>query len=87
MTAPVPPTKPDFTAKPRGSWLGILLAGGLLSTTLVVLNFLTLGFLGPMLLIGAIMAAIITLQYVIWGWWLHPILKRAQEEEDALRES
>jgi fatty acid desaturase len=85
MTAPVPPTNPDLTAKPRGSWLGILLAGGLLSTTLVVLNFLTLGFLGPLLLIVGIMAAIITLQYVIWGWWLHPILKRAQEEEDARR--
>ena len=85
MTAPAPPTKPDLAAKPRGSWLAILLAGGLLSTALVVLNFLTLGFLGPVLLIAAIMAAIITLQYVLWGWWLQPLLRRAQEE-DALRE-
>lgn len=81
MSTPPPTTKPTLPEKPRGSWLSILLAGGLALGTIVVLTFLTIGYFGPVLVIGAVMGGVVTFHYVIWGWWLQPVLKRAMEEE------
>ena len=85
MPAPPMPVKPEFTEKPRGSWLGIMLAGGLITTTIIVLTFLTIGYFGPVIIIGAAMGGVVTFHYCVWGWWLQPVLKRAMEEEEARR--
>ncbi len=85
MPAPSMPEKPAPPEKPRGSWLGIVLAGGLVSTAIVVLTFLTIGYFGPVIIIGAAMAGVVVFHYRVWGWWLQPVLKRAMEEEEAQR--
>jgi hypothetical protein len=83
MPAPPLPPKPELTEKPPGSWLSIMLAGGLALAVIVALTFLTIGYFGPVLIIGGVMGGIITFHYVVWGWWLQPVLKRAMEEEAA----
>ena len=32
------------------------------------------------------MGGVITFHYVVWGWWLQPVLRKAMEEEEAERE-
>jgi hypothetical protein len=83
MPAPPLPPKPSLPEKPRGSWLAILMAGGLSISVMVGLTFLTIGWFGPVVVVGAVMGGIITMHYVVWGWWLQPVLKRAMEEEEA----
>jgi hypothetical protein len=84
MTAPPLPPKPEFPSpdnKPRGSWLAILLTGGVTMMVVVALTFLTLGYFGPVIVVAAVMAGVVTFHYVVWGWWLEKVLRQAAEEE------
>jgi hypothetical protein len=86
MPAPPLPPKPTFDEKPRGSWLAVFLTLGLTLSCVIVLTFLTIGYFAPVLVVGGIMGGVIAFHYVVWGWWLQPVLKRAMEEEEAERE-
>jgi hypothetical protein len=47
---------------------------------ILVLTFLTLGFFGPMVLLGLGVFAIIGLQYLIWGWLFERIYRAPKEQ-------
>ncbi|HTN77050.1 MAG TPA: hypothetical protein VL096_17445 [Pirellulaceae bacterium] len=84
MTVPPKPEKPTPPdAPPRGSWLALMLAAGVTFLVIVTLTFLTIGYFGPVLIIAALMAGVVLFHYVVWGWWLEPVLRQAQAEEDA----
>ena len=83
---PLPPTRPDFETKPAGSWVYILLAGMAAFAFAVVLTFLTLGFVWPFVVGGAIFG-IIGLQYLVWGWWFERIYRSGPLEEDDVAQS
>ena len=53
-----------------------LMAGGAMLTLLLA----TLGWLGPILVLGAIFA-VGGFHYVVWGWWLGPLIHREVESE------
>ena len=74
---PPPPTRPDFAPKPAGSflWWLIVVSGGLM--LLAVIAFLAM----PVLWVAFAIAAIIALQYLLWGWWFER-LYRSQPTED-----
>jgi hypothetical protein len=68
------PPRPDFAAKPRGSWLTILLVGIAAFILAVIFTFLTLGFVWPFV-VGFAIFAFIGLQYLVWGWWFERIYR------------
>lgn len=82
MSGPVIPPKPTLPEKPRGSWLAVFLTLGLTFSCVIVLTFLTIGYFAPVLVVGGIMGGVIAFHYVVWGWWLQPVLKRVMEEEE-----
>ena len=73
--------KPDSEVA-RGSFLSILLAGLLALAILVGLFFLTLGAVGPMVLIAVGVFALAAFHYLVWGWWLSRYIHDEVEEED-----
>jgi hypothetical protein len=81
MDAPPLPTKPEPPDKPRGSWLAIILmaSGGLAAA--VVLTFLTLGFFGPIFMLGLAVFGVIGLQYLVWGWWFERMYRGPADPE------
>ena len=82
MDAPPLPKKPVPPEKPRGSWLAIILlaSGGFAAA--VVLTFLTLGFFGPILLLGLAVFGVIGLQYLVWGWLFERIYRSRPDVEN-----
>jgi hypothetical protein len=62
--------------------LSILLAGVFGVAILVGLFFLTLGAVGPMVLIAAGVFALAAFHYVVWGWWLSRYIHDEVAEED-----
>ena len=74
---PPPPTKPDFEDKPRASPLWFILTGFGALGLLVLLAFLVT----PILWVGVVIAAIIGLQYLLWGWWFERIYRSQPPEE------
>jgi hypothetical protein len=70
---PLPP-RPDFETTPRGSWLAILLAGMGAVAFGIIFTFLTLGFVWPFVVGGAVFG-MIGLQYLVWGWWFERIYR------------
>jgi hypothetical protein len=75
------PPKPEPPEKPRGSWLPIWLMGGGAVAVILVLTFLTLGFFGPMVLLGLAVFGIIGLQYLVWGWWFERMYRTPKDGE------
>lgn len=82
---PLPPKPPPPDEKPRGSWLAFMLAGGILFLLIVALTFLSMGYFALVIVIGGLMACVVLFHYLVWGWWLEPILRRAEAEEEARR--
>jgi ABC-type bacteriocin/lantibiotic exporter with double-glycine peptidase domain len=76
---PPMPQKPDFDAKPQSSPLWTML------TAMMVLGFLVLlaFFVTPLLWIGVAIAAIIGLQYLLWGWWFERIYRPRPPYDEA----
>jgi hypothetical protein len=66
----------------RGSYLSIMLAGLLAAAVFLALFFLTLGAVGPLVVIGAGVFALAAFHYVVWGWWLSRLIQRDVEEEE-----
>jgi hypothetical protein len=66
---------------PRSSCLSIFLAGGLLALTAVALFALSLGTFLPVMVIGGLILFVAGFHYVVWGWWLGPMIHREAEEE------
>jgi hypothetical protein len=82
------PLSPTPGTKPGGSWVGLALFFGAALAAAVLLNFLTLGFLGPFFALGVAIFAIIGLQYLVWGWWFERIYRApflAAQAEEARR--
>ena len=75
MDVPPLPARPDFEPKPRGSWWSIALVGLAGFALATVLTFLTLGWFGPIVLLGLGIFGIIGLQYLLWGWWFERIYR------------
>jgi len=48
----------------------------------LVLSFLTLNFIGPVLLVGGVLLLIVLFHYVVWGWWLGRVIRQVEDEED-----
>lgn len=67
---------------PGRSLLSILLAGLLAVAILVGLFFLTLGAVGPMIIIAGGVFALAAFHYVVWGWWLSRYIHEEVAEED-----
>jgi hypothetical protein len=78
---PAIPPKPDFEAKPPGSWLYIVLVLLTGLAAVVILTFLTLGFFGPFVVLGVAIFGIIGLQYLIWGWWFERIYRSRSSDD------
>jgi ABC-type uncharacterized transport system permease subunit len=79
---PLPPRPPFDEPKPRGSWLTIWLAATLGVTLAVLLTFLTIGYFGPVILLGIGIFIVIGLQYLVWGWWFERIYRSHPVEDD-----
>lgn len=78
---PLPPKPQPPPEKPRG-WLAILLLGSATLAFIVVMTFLTLGFFGPIVILGLAVFGIIGLQYLLWGWWFERIYRSGATTED-----
>lgn len=76
------PTADEQDSGKRGSYLSIMLAGVLAAAVFLGLFFLTLGAIGPMVVIGAGVFALAAFHYVVWGWWLSRMIRRDVEEEE-----
>lgn len=76
-----PPLTPPEPTPPRSSYLSIVLAALLGMGVFAVLFFLTLGAVGPMLLIGGGVFALAAFHYIVWGWWLSKLIRDEVEEE------
>ena len=77
---PLPP-KPEPPERPRGSWLAILLMGSGALAAVVILTFLTLGFFGPIVVLGLAIFGVIGLQYLVWGWLFERIYRTPKNGE------
>lgn len=82
------PRLPTPGPKPGGSWVTLALFFGAALGAVVLLNFLTLGFITPFFVLGAAIFAVIGLQYLVWGWWFERIYRApylAAQAEEARR--
>ena len=52
------------------------------SAILAVLTLLTLGYFGPIILLGLGIFLVIGLQYLIWGWWFERIYRSGHQSDD-----
>jgi hypothetical protein len=69
-------------SRPRGSFLSIVLALMVAVALFVGLFFLTLGLVGPILVLGVGVFALAAFHYLVWGWWLSGAIRRDVEEEE-----
>ena len=49
----------------------------------LVLLVLSLGQLLPILVIGGLIFLVTGFHYLVWGWWLGPMIHREAEEDEA----
>ena len=83
MDDPTPPIeRPPDPGRPRGSCLGVLMVGTLVSVVLFALNLVTMGVFGLVALIGATILLISLFHYLVWGWWLGGMIRREVEAEE-----
>jgi len=66
----------------RGSWLSFVLVGCLSLVVLGALLVLTLGYIGPVIAIGAGIFSLAALHYLVWGWWLSRYIRDAEGAPD-----
>jgi len=75
---PLPPS-PDFGDKPRTSRWSLVLAAITLLFLMTGLTIITLGYFGPVILLGIVIFGVIGLQYLLWGWLFERIYRRGKE--------
>jgi len=73
----------DTVRKPWHSLVAAGLAFLLLMFSLAGLYVLSMGALGPVIVIAGVVILIVVFHYFVWGWWLGPAIRREQELEDA----
>jgi hypothetical protein len=78
---------PASTPQKRGGWLGIFCVAAVGLAVYLVLAFLTLNFIGPVLLVGGVLMLIVLFHYVVWGWWLSRVIRQVGDEEDNAADS
>ena len=78
MDEPLPPERPDFTARPLASFLWWLIVG---SVGLFLLGLVAL-LASPVLWVAFAIALVIGLQYLTWGWWLERVYRSQPPPED-----
>jgi drug/metabolite transporter (DMT)-like permease len=83
MSAKLPPP-PELPPKPPASWLSIALVMLFGMALAMVLTVLTLGYFGPVLLLGAAIFMLIGLQYLLWGWLFERIYRPRPDQDDKL---
>lgn len=79
----MPPPRPE---KPPASIIPLLLAGLLAVMVFVALFFLTLGLIGPVVVVGMAIFGFGVLQYLLWGWWVSAILRDDQPDSETERD-
>jgi hypothetical protein len=67
---------------PQRPYLSIVLAFLLAAAVFIGLFFLTLGAVGPMLLIAGGVFLFAALHYLVWGWWLSRMIREEASEEE-----
>lgn len=75
---PLPPL--ESQPKQPASWLSIALVvffGGVMAAVLTVL---TLGYFGPILLIGLAIFLVVGVQYLLWGWLFERIYRSGDRD-------
>jgi Flp pilus assembly protein TadB len=77
--------KPESEAA-RGSLMSLLLAAFFGLAILVGLFFITLGAVGPIVVIGGGVFALAAFHYIVWGWWLSRYIRDEVAEEDREKE-
>ncbi|MCH8922143.1 MAG: hypothetical protein IIA67_03210 [Planctomycetes bacterium] len=77
-----PPQRPPEPGPPRGSCLGVLMVGVLISVALFALNFVTMGIFLVVALIGGAILLFSLFHYLVWGWWLGGMIRREAEAEE-----
>ncbi len=75
------PERPLAAPAPRRSIWTLILAGTVAFMFAVALVFMTLGFFGGVLAVGAAIFALAGLNYLVWGRWLSGVLAREAELE------
>ncbi len=75
------PKRPPATSKQAASCLPIALAGTLLVMSLAVLFVLSIGLIGPVVVVACLMFAMVGFHYVVWGWWLGAMIQKEDELE------
>lgn len=75
---PTRPASPRAEEPRRRSWLGLGIMVAFLVGTLALLALLSPG----LVLIVAAVLTLVGLNYLLWGWWLGPALRREVEEEE-----
>lgn len=83
---PIPPPMPPKDAPVARSSVGVWLAVGVAAMVVAALAMIvTLAMGAPPLAaaiaIGGGVFALVGVQYLLWGWWLGPKLRRDAEEE------
>ncbi len=80
---PSPPLSPPPAPEAGRGWLSIFLASLLGGMSLTILSLLTLGVFGVAAVVFLFLGLGIGVQYLIWGWWLGPALRRADADESS----
>ena len=79
-----PPNDDDDSPPPRrGSYLSLILASLLAMAVFLGLFFLTLGAVGPIVVIAGGVFALAAFHYVVWGWWLSRLIREDAEDEQS----
>jgi Flp pilus assembly protein TadB len=81
VTQPAAPEEEE-SSRPRSPYLSIVLAFLLAAAVFIGLFFLTLGAVGPMLLIAGGVFLLAALHYLVWGWWLSRLIRQDTSDEE-----
>jgi len=83
---PPRPTRPEEArVEQRSSILSLVLAFGVGSLLLLILFFLTLGYIGPVILVAGGVFALAAFHWLIWGRWLSASIRAEYEADEARR--
>jgi hypothetical protein len=79
---PPKPERPEFTARPGGSWLSIALVAGFGILMAAVVSILTMGYFLWIVLLALAIFGTIAVQYLVWGYWFERIYRSNLPPDD-----
>lgn len=74
---------PERSNRPTSSRFASLLAISVVIGVLAILSMLMSGLMA----VVAVLAVVIGLQYLVWGWWLGPLLRQNAMDDGYERDS